>query len=106
MNRDRLRVAIISPYALGVPGGVQSHVARLAASLAGRGDAVLIASPDPSQASGVQGSGIETSRGSPPVRRDDVRIPGGVADTSIDDVSTTESEFGHVRSAGTGRHLA
>lgn len=37
-----MRVAIISPYDLGVPGGVQSHVRQLAARLRADGDRVVL----------------------------------------------------------------
>ncbi len=46
-----MRIAIVSPYDLGTPGGVQSHVAHLAAALRAGGDDVTTLSP------GVSGDG-------------------------------------------------
>jgi len=40
-----VKVAIVSPYDLSVPGGVQSHIEQLAAWLSARGDQVLILGP-------------------------------------------------------------
>jgi len=40
-----VRVALVSPYDLGVPGGVQSHVANLAGALRTGGDEVVIVAP-------------------------------------------------------------
>ncbi|MFA9429243.1 glycosyltransferase family 4 protein [Egicoccus sp. AB-alg2] len=40
-----LRVALVSPYDLEVPGGVQSHVQHLAAALRTRGDEVVVLGP-------------------------------------------------------------
>ncbi len=40
-----MRVAIVSPYDLSVPGGVQSHIEQLAAWLSDRGDRVLLLGP-------------------------------------------------------------
>ena len=40
-----MRVALVSPYDLGVPGGVQSHVANLAGALRTGGDEVVIVAP-------------------------------------------------------------
>lgn len=43
-----MRVAIVSPYDLAVPGGVQQHVESLANALSVRGDDVLVVGPGPS----------------------------------------------------------
>ncbi len=40
-----LRIAIVSPYDLGTPGGVQAHVEHLATALRARGDDVHVVSP-------------------------------------------------------------
>ncbi|MEX2549545.1 MAG: glycosyltransferase family 4 protein [Nitriliruptoraceae bacterium] len=40
-----MRVAIVSPYDLSVPGGVQSHIEQLAAWLTAQGDQVLMLGP-------------------------------------------------------------
>lgn len=40
-----MRVALVSPYDLAVPGGVQSHVAHLATALRARGDEVVVLGP-------------------------------------------------------------
>jgi phosphatidyl-myo-inositol alpha-mannosyltransferase len=40
-----VRLALVSPYDLGVPGGVQSHVASLANALRADGDEVVIVAP-------------------------------------------------------------
>ncbi len=40
-----MRVALVSPYAMDVPGGVQSHVAHLATELRRLGDEVLVVAP-------------------------------------------------------------
>jgi phosphatidyl-myo-inositol alpha-mannosyltransferase len=40
-----VRLALVSPYDLGVPGGVQSHVSHLAAALRGLGDEVVVVGP-------------------------------------------------------------
>lgn len=40
-----MRIALVSPYDLGVPGGVQSHVVHLAAALRERGDQVDLIAP-------------------------------------------------------------
>ncbi len=40
-----MRVAIVSPYDLSVPGGVQSHIEQLAAWLSARGDQVMLLGP-------------------------------------------------------------
>lgn len=40
-----MRVAVVSPYDLTVPGGVQSHVAHLAEALQARGDEVVVLGP-------------------------------------------------------------
>lgn len=40
-----MRLALVSPYDLGVPGGVQSHVASLAGALRTAGDEVVIVAP-------------------------------------------------------------
>lgn len=40
-----MRVALVSPYALDVPGGVQAHVTSLAAALRHRGDEVVVIGP-------------------------------------------------------------
>ncbi|MFT5223687.1 MAG: hypothetical protein ACI867_002011, partial [Glaciecola sp.] len=37
-----MRIAIVSPYDLAVPGGVQQHVEYLANALAERGDDLLV----------------------------------------------------------------
>lgn len=42
-----MRVALVSPYDLGVVGGVQSHVAALARRLVAAGDDVLVLGPGP-----------------------------------------------------------
>jgi phosphatidylinositol alpha-mannosyltransferase len=42
-----VRVALVSPYDLTVPGGVQSHLAHLAAHLQAGGDEVVIVGPGP-----------------------------------------------------------
>lgn len=42
-----MRVAIVSPYDLAVPGGVQQHVDFLADALGRRGDDVLVVGPGP-----------------------------------------------------------
>lgn len=42
-----MRVAIVSPYDLAVPGGVQQHVEHLANALARRGDDLLVLGPGP-----------------------------------------------------------
>ena len=41
-----MRVAMVCPYAWDVPGGVQSHIAGLAAALTGRGHEVEVLTPD------------------------------------------------------------
>ncbi|GGI07291.1 glycosyltransferase family 4 protein [Egicoccus halophilus] len=45
-----LRIALVSPYDLQVPGGVQSHVAQLAAALRAGGDTVHVLGPGSDQA--------------------------------------------------------
>jgi len=40
-----VRIALVSPYDLGVPGGVQSHVRHLAAALVAAGDEVVLVGP-------------------------------------------------------------
>jgi phosphatidyl-myo-inositol alpha-mannosyltransferase len=40
-----VKVALVSPYALDVPGGVQAHVVALAAALRSRGDEVTVLGP-------------------------------------------------------------
>lgn len=40
-----MRIALVSPYDLGVPGGVQSHVRQLAAVLRAAGDEVVLVGP-------------------------------------------------------------
>ena len=40
-----MRVALVSPYDLGVPGGVQSHVRHLASALLAAGDEVVVLGP-------------------------------------------------------------
>jgi phosphatidyl-myo-inositol alpha-mannosyltransferase len=40
-----MRIAMVSPYDLGVPGGVQEHVRRLAAALQAGGDDVAVIGP-------------------------------------------------------------
>jgi phosphatidylinositol alpha-mannosyltransferase len=40
-----VRVALVSPYDLSVPGGVQSHVRHLAAALRAQGDEVVVLGP-------------------------------------------------------------
>lgn len=40
-----MKIALVSPYDLAVPGGVQSHVLRLAASLRSSGDQVSVLGP-------------------------------------------------------------
>jgi phosphatidyl-myo-inositol alpha-mannosyltransferase len=40
-----LRIALVSPYDLTVPGGVQSHVEHLAAALRAQGDEVVLVGP-------------------------------------------------------------
>lgn len=40
-----MRIALVSPYDLGVPGGVQSHVRALATALSLAGDEVLVVGP-------------------------------------------------------------
>lgn len=40
-----MRVALVSPYALDVPGGVQAHVLALAGALRTRGDEVTVVAP-------------------------------------------------------------
>lgn len=47
----RLRVALVSPYDLTVPGGVQHHVAQLAAALREQGDDVVVIAPGTGEAS-------------------------------------------------------
>ncbi len=42
-----MRIAIVSPYDLTVPGGVQQHVEHLAGALADHGDDVLVLGPGP-----------------------------------------------------------
>lgn len=42
-----MRVALVSPYALAVPGGVQAHVSALAAALRDRGHEVSVVGPGP-----------------------------------------------------------
>ncbi|MFT5222797.1 MAG: phosphatidylinositol alpha-mannosyltransferase, partial [Glaciecola sp.] len=42
-----MRIAIVSPYDLAVPGGVQQHVEYLANALAERGDDLLVLGPGP-----------------------------------------------------------
>lgn len=42
-----MRIALVSPYDLAVPGGVQSHVEQLAAALTALGDDVEIVGPGP-----------------------------------------------------------
>lgn len=42
---NALRVALVSPYDLAVPGGVQSHVTHLAAALRAHGDEVVVLGP-------------------------------------------------------------
>lgn len=49
-----LRVAIVCPYDMTVPGGVQGHVRHLAAELRARGDEVLVVAP----ASGAPPPGV------------------------------------------------
>ncbi len=44
-RRHRLRVGLVCPYSLDVPGGVQNHVLGLASSLAGRGHEVAVLAP-------------------------------------------------------------
>ncbi len=40
-----MRIALVSPYDLGVPGGVQSHVRHLATALLAAGDQVVVLGP-------------------------------------------------------------
>jgi phosphatidyl-myo-inositol alpha-mannosyltransferase len=42
---ERVKVALVSPYDLTVPGGVQSHVDHLAAALRSAGDEVVVVGP-------------------------------------------------------------
>lgn len=54
-----MRVALVSPYDLGVVGGVQSHVAELAGRLTAAGDRVLLLGP------GAPGPGASDADGGP-----------------------------------------
>lgn len=63
MSPPALRVAIVCPYALETPGGVQSHVVRLAHALSVAGDEVLIVAPGsartrPRSTEGVAWAGV------------------------------------------------
>ncbi len=48
-----MRITLVSPYDLGVPGGVQSHVLDLAAALRGVGDRVQVIAPGSGPHTGV-----------------------------------------------------
>jgi len=52
-----VRVALVSPYDLSVPGGVQGQVIGLAGALAERGDAVTVIAPGEAPAPKSQASG-------------------------------------------------
>ena len=53
-----MRIALVSPYDLGVPGGVQSHVRHLAAALLATGDEVVLLGPgEPGVQRGVAARG-------------------------------------------------
>lgn len=55
-----MRISLVCPYDLGVPGGVQTHVMELAGQLTGAGDAVQVVAPG--RRAGPDGS---TGRGLP-----------------------------------------
>lgn len=68
----RLTIALVCPYSLSVPGGVQNHVLGLAGYLSGIGDRVAILAPgdlDPDRARqyGVEPEWITSAGGSVPV---------------------------------------
>ena len=54
-----MRLAMVSPYDLGAPGGVQSHVANLTSTLRARGDEVVVIGPGDGRSSfgGYAGTG-------------------------------------------------
>ncbi len=54
-----MRVALVSPYDLTVPGGVQGHVIALANALAAGGDAVLVTGPGAGTATTTIGPSVE-----------------------------------------------
>jgi phosphatidylinositol alpha-mannosyltransferase len=47
-----MRITLVSPYSLDLPGGVQTHVVELAQRLAHAGEAVTVVAPGTEQASG------------------------------------------------------
>lgn len=51
--RDPLRIAMVSPYDIDVPGGVQSHVRQLAAHLRRAGDHVDVVAPGTRDRGGI-----------------------------------------------------
>lgn len=55
MSPARLKIAIVCPYALEVPGGVQTHVVRLASALVAGGDEVLVVAPGARDCAGGAG---------------------------------------------------
>lgn len=52
-----MRVALVSPYDMDAPGGVQQHVANLASELRRLGDEVTVVAPGRRSRGGVQGVG-------------------------------------------------
>jgi phosphatidyl-myo-inositol alpha-mannosyltransferase len=70
-----VRLALVCPYSLAAPGGVQSHVLQLARALGGLGDEVTVIAPDAAAA----GDGGATRRvdvgGTLPVRFNDSVAP-------------------------------
>ncbi|MFA9445698.1 glycosyltransferase family 4 protein [Egicoccus sp. AB-alg6-2] len=52
-DRGALRVALVTPYDLRTPGGVQSHVTHLAAALRARGDEVTVFGPGSDEAAAI-----------------------------------------------------
>lgn len=55
-----MRVAVVSPYAMDVPGGVQQHVEHLAAALRDGGDEVTVVAPGARARGGVRVVGAPT----------------------------------------------
>lgn len=63
MSRPPARVLLVSPYALSVPGGVQSQVAATARELAHRGIEVAVCSPGAADMSLVAAGVVHVARG-------------------------------------------
>ena len=55
-----MRVAVVSPYDMDVPGGVQQHVQHLAAALRGTGDHVTVIAPGARRRGGIEVVGPAT----------------------------------------------